>query len=70
MLIARAVASACLIVLKWMLWLVAVLLLVLILAQYLRGEPGEALKQMTGAGVAAAMGWLCGYLSKRFSLGA
>lgn len=70
MIIARAVAVACLTVLKWMLWLVAVLLLVLIVAQYLRAEEGEPLRQLLGAGIAGVFGGVCGYLAERFRQGA
>lgn len=70
MIIARAVAVACLTVLKWMLWLVAVLLIALIVAQYFRGEEMDPLKQMLGAGVAGLFGAACGYLAERFRKGA
>lgn len=70
MIIARAVATACLTVLKWMLWLVAVLLLLLIVTQYFRGEEVQVQAQLTGAAVAGAIGWLCGYLAGRFARGA
>jgi hypothetical protein len=69
MIIARAVATACLTVLKWMLWLVAALLLLLIVAQYFRGEEVQVQAQLTGAAVAGGFGWLCGYLASRFARG-
>lgn len=69
MIIARSVAAACLTVLKWMLWLVACLLLVLTFAQYLRGEAIGFQAQGTGAALAVGFGWLCGYLAGRFARG-
>jgi hypothetical protein len=70
MIIARSVATVCLTVLKWMLWLVAALLLMLIVAQYFRGEEVQVQAQLTGAVVAGGFGWLCGYLAGRFARGA
>ena len=69
MIIARTVAMACLTALKWMLWLVAALLLILIVAQYFRGEEVQFQAQLIGAGVAGGFGWLCGYLAGRFARG-
>ncbi|MGL4976141.1 MAG: hypothetical protein ACRC56_12660 [Bosea sp. (in: a-proteobacteria)] len=67
MIVARAVAVACLTVLKWMLWFIGGLLLVLIAAQWLRAEPNaEPLRVLFGAAFSGGAGALCWYLSKKF----
>ncbi len=67
MIVARAVAVACLTVLKWMLWLTGALLLVLIAAQWLRAEPNaDPLRVLVGAGFCGGAGLLCRFMAQKF----
>jgi len=63
--VARAVLSACLTALKWMLWVTAALLFVFFLTAYLR-PGGESPLRMIGAGIlgSAVGGWICGRLAR------
>ncbi len=61
---ASAVASGCLDALRWLLWLVAALLIALTAAQALRGDAdAQPAQLLVMAAVCAAAGWLCGCLS-------
>jgi hypothetical protein len=63
---ATAIAYGCLTALRWLCWITAGLLVVLIITQYLRGDdwarPGG--NALLGAGMAAA-GWLSGFVAER-----
>ena len=63
-----AVASACLSVLQWLLWLTAGLLLLLIVVQALRGDadaqPGTTAMMAVLAG---AVGWMFGAAGRRLA---
>jgi RsiW-degrading membrane proteinase PrsW (M82 family) len=67
MIVARAVAVACLTVLKWMLWLTGGLLLVLIAAQWLRAEPdADPLRVLLGAALCGGAGLLSAFMAQKF----
>jgi hypothetical protein len=64
---ARAMAIACISLLKWMCWFVAALLLVLTVVQALRGDADRSpTTTMALGGVFAAAGLICRYAVKRF----
>ena len=56
----RAILIACFTVLKWLCWITAALLLLLIASQYMRGDlvtPGQFALAALGM---AVFGWVCG----------
>ena len=67
----RAIAMACLTALKWMLWLVALLLVVLIIRQHFLGpNGGVSMMQLFWLATSAVIGgWVCGMLAHRFEQG-
>ncbi len=71
MLLSRAITIACLTVLKWLLWIVAILLCLLIARQYFLGPNGGAsMGQLLLLSLAAAIfGWGSGYLAMRVERG-
>lgn len=63
----RAVLIACLTMLRWLLFVVAALMLILLVVQHIRGEAAAApLSLGLGAVGMAAGGWLCGVASAWF----
>lgn len=67
MIFSRAMAYACLTFLGWALALVAALLVILVVAQHLRGDgAGLPIEHLIAAGVSAALGWACRLLARRF----
>ena len=64
--IATAVAVGCLTVLRWLLWLAATLLVVLIVVQYFRGDQDQrpASIALIALGFVAA-GCLSGFIARR-----
>ncbi len=63
--LARAVLSACLTALRWMLWVTAALLLALFVIAYLRTEGESPLRPIAfGIVVSAIGGWICGRLAR------
>jgi preprotein translocase subunit SecG len=67
MIFSRAMAYACLTFLGWTLALVAVLLLVLVVVQHLRGDgAGMPAEHLSAAAVSLALGWTCRLLARRF----
>ena len=69
--LSRAIAIACLTILKWMLRLVALLLVMLVVRQYFLGPNGGVSSiQLSFLAAGSLIGaWLCGYLSLRFERG-
>ena len=63
---ATAIAYGCLVALRWLLWITAGLLLVLLVTQYLRGDdwarPGG---NVLLALALTAAGWLSGFVAER-----
>jgi hypothetical protein len=66
--VATAVLSGCLQALKWLLWCVAVLLLILVIVQYFRGDAAAkpvanllTMAAFAGAGIIAH--WVAGKIS-------
>jgi preprotein translocase subunit SecG len=67
MIVSRAMAYACLTFLAWALALVAVLLLILVVVQHLRGDgAGMPAEHLIAAAVSAGLGWACHLLARRF----
>jgi hypothetical protein len=65
---ATAIATGCLDALRWLLWLVAALLLALVVVQYARGDEGASPLQMIAlAAVAVVAGVTCGLVSTRIA---
>ena len=63
---ATAIATGCLDALRWLLWLVAALLVALVVAQYARGDQSASPLQLIAlAGVAVVAGFACGLVSSR-----
>ncbi len=69
--LSRAVAIACLTVLKWLLWIMGGLLVIMAAKQqFIAGADGDVGKTMLlGTGVLAS-GWVCKILAARFERGA
>ncbi len=66
MLLSRAVAIACLTVLKWLLWITGGLLVILALKQYFGLDASGVVKSvLLGAG-SFLVGWVCKILAARF----
>lgn len=69
--VATAVAIGCLTALRWLLWLAAALLVILVAVQFLRGDdwaqPGP---NALAALVLAAAGWLAGYVADKLAAAA
>ncbi len=63
MLFSRAVLAGCLAGLKWLLWLVAILVALLVAAKTLRNEPLEIAPLLIVTGVCAAGGFVAGMLA-------
>lgn len=56
-----AILAGCLQALKWLLWVVAALFLVLLVSQYLRNDmPGGGVPVLVAAGSFSLGGWMCG----------
>jgi hypothetical protein len=67
MIFSRAMAYACLSFLGWALGLVAVLLLVLVAVQHLRGDgAGMPAEHLGAAAISAGLGWVCRAMARRF----
>ena len=65
---ATAITVGCLDALRWLLWLVAALLLLLVVVQAARGDEAAApVKMLTLGAGAAALGFICGWASKRIA---
>jgi hypothetical protein len=63
--IARAVLSACLTALRWMLWVTAALLLILFVIAYLRPTGESPLRPIAFFIVVAAVcGWISGWMAR------
>ncbi len=70
MFMSRAVAVACLTVLKWLLFVMGALLVILALKQYFVADAGGDVIRTSIASLASlAVGWICGRLSTRFERG-
>ncbi len=64
---ARAMAIACISVLKWMFWFVSALLLVLTVVQSLRGDADrDPARTLALGALFAVMGLACRHAAKRF----
>lgn len=63
---ATAIATGCLDALRWLLWLVAALLVALVVVQFARGDEGAApLPLIVFAAAAVVAGYVCGVASTR-----
>ncbi|WP_406853818.1 hypothetical protein ABEG18_14755 [Alsobacter sp. KACC 23698] len=61
-----AVAFACLVVLRWLFWATAALLVVLLVVQFLRGDAdARPLATAAMAAAMAALGWIFGAAGRR-----
>lgn len=71
MLLSRAIIIACLTVLKYLFWLVTILLGLLIIRQYFLGPNGGAsMLQLFELSMAAFVsGWVCRFFARRFERG-
>jgi hypothetical protein len=68
MIFSRAMAWACLSFLQWALGLVAVLLLLLVVVQQMRGDLGaQPQANLIGAAVAAGLALACRALARKFA---
>jgi hypothetical protein len=66
----RAILIACLQVLRWLLFATAALMLVLLIVQQLRGDPGAVPVQLgIGAILMLAAGIICGRAARWFEAG-
>ena len=70
MLLSRAVAIACLTVLKWLLWIMGGLLVILALKQYFNAEASGLVKTLLLGAGSFLIGWVCKILAARFERGA
>lgn len=66
--VATAVAMGCLTALRWLTWVAAGLLLVLIAVQFLRGDEGAqpVANALVALGLAAG-GWLAGFVADKLA---
>ncbi len=71
MLLSRTVAIACLTVLKWLLWIMGSLLVIMAAKQQFIADQSDDIRKtmLLGAGVLGS-GWVCKILAARFERGA
>ena len=70
MLLSRAVAIACLTVLKWLLWIMGGLLIIMALKQYFGVDVNGVVKTVLLGSGSVFAGWVCKILAARFERGA
>ncbi len=65
----RAILIGCLDALRWLFWLGAGLLVLLVVVQAFRGDADALPKSnLAGAAALAALGWLCGFAARKLTL--